>query len=187
MKTFQSSISVLAALLLCACASQLTGEDEYRQTVFLKYNLRYDMNRKTASCVNHQNGALVPAGSKITILGHDEKLITLQTEDGTTIRLQYRSNYTGMQPDKWIQQVTALSDPSGEWKNFTELERKGIRTGKALIGMRKKAVIVALGYPPAHKTPSLELDRWTYWSNRFVTFGVRFAGDKVIEVGGAGR
>ena len=39
--------------------------------------------------------------------------------------------------------------------------------------MTKNGVRIALGYPAAHRTPSLENNSWIYWHNRF--------GTKVIE------
>jgi hypothetical protein len=48
--------------------------------------------------------------------------------------------------------------------------------------MRKSAVIVALGYPPKHKTPSLEANQWRYWSSRFGSFLVHFQDDKVSQI-----
>jgi hypothetical protein len=155
--------------------------------VYLKYNLRYDGVRNSASCINYQNGLMVPAGSKVKIISYSSKVINIQIEAGLTIKMDYSPKFTGMSAEKWIAQVTSAKDPSPAWKKFTELEWKGIHGGKALDGMRKDAVVVALGYPSKHKTPSLELDRWLYWANRVATFGVIFSNDKVTDVGHAGR
>jgi hypothetical protein len=40
--------------------------------------------------------------------------------------------------------------------------------------MTKPGVVFALGYPPPHVTPSLEADRWTYWTNRFNKLAILF-------------
>jgi hypothetical protein len=40
--------------------------------------------------------------------------------------------------------------------------------------MSRKGVMVALGYPAAHRTPSLDSNSWTYWTNRFKTIVVEF-------------
>lgn len=65
---------------------------------------------------------------------------------------------------------------------FNALEKKNINKGTVEKGMRKSAVIVAIGYPPATRTASLESDAWTYWSNRFNTFIVHFENDKVSRI-----
>ena len=48
--------------------------------------------------------------------------------------------------------------------------------------MTKAQVLMAIGYPPAHETPSLDSPQWTYWRNRWDRFQVFFDGDKVARV-----
>ena len=48
--------------------------------------------------------------------------------------------------------------------------------------MNREQVLMSLGYPPAHRTPSLDGPTWTYWANRFATFMVHFDGDRVARV-----
>jgi len=43
-------------------------------------------------------------------------------------------------------------------------------------------VLMSLGYPPVHRTPSLDAPQWTYWENRWVSYVVYFDGDKVSRV-----
>jgi hypothetical protein len=45
--------------------------------------------------------------------------------------------------------------------------------------MTKQDVIASVGYPPAHKTPSLDGNEWRYWENRFGTILVTFKDGKV--------
>jgi hypothetical protein len=65
---------------------------------------------------------------------------------------------------------------------FSDQERDLILRGEAGVGMSREAVIMALGYPPSHKTPSLEGEVWTYWRNRFSTFVVEFGNGKVVRI-----
>jgi len=47
---------------------------------------------------------------------------------------------------------------------FTPEEQKNIKANKAVVGMSKEAVILAIGYPPAHVTPDWKsMDDWKYW------------------------
>jgi hypothetical protein len=48
--------------------------------------------------------------------------------------------------------------------------------------MTRDQVLMSLGYPPAHRTPSLSASTWTYWQNRWVTMVVAFEGDRVSRV-----
>lgn len=54
--------------------------------------------------------------------------------------------------------------------------------GQVKVGMRKSAVVVAMGYPPKHKTPNLEANQWQYWMNRFNTILVLFENDRVTLI-----
>jgi hypothetical protein len=47
--------------------------------------------------------------------------------------------------------------------------------------MTKEQVLMTRGYPPRHRTPSLEGNRWVYWSSRVVQLTVVFDGDVLIE------
>jgi hypothetical protein len=67
-------------------------------------------------------------------------------------------------------------------KQFTALERKHIKSGTVTKGMRKKAVTVAIGYPPITETMSLDVDTWVYWSHRFNRFNVNFNNGKVSNI-----
>jgi hypothetical protein len=66
--------------------------------------------------------------------------------------------------------------------NLSEIDRKGIKNGEVYEGMSRQGVIYAIGYPPSHETPKLELDTWKYWKNRFDTMNVHFEGDKVSSI-----
>jgi outer membrane protein assembly factor BamE (lipoprotein component of BamABCDE complex) len=49
--------------------------------------------------------------------------------------------------------------------------------------MTKDGVRIALGYPAAHQTPSLNENTWVYWTNRFKSFKIEFdANGKVTKI-----
>ncbi|NOZ87810.1 MAG: hypothetical protein GXP49_16425 [Deltaproteobacteria bacterium] len=151
--------------------------------MFLRYNLRFQHGGK-ASCVNYLTGKMIPAGTRIKILKVTNKEITFMTSEGQKIRLRFVQKWAGKKAAQWIQTVMSQNDPRTEWSDFTSLERQGISQGKAIVGMRKKAVLVALGWPPAHRTKSLDSNRWTYWRTRFGTIVVHFENGRVSSIGG---
>ena len=57
---------------------------------------------------------------------------------------------------------------------MTAEEKDGIRRGTPVLGMSKKEVIVAFGYPPTHETPSLKTNKWKYWLNVVGTLTICF-------------
>jgi hypothetical protein len=58
-----------------------------------------------------------------------------------------------------------------------------IEQGTVEPGMTKADVIMALNYPPASRTPSLDAPEWHYWRTRWNEYVVAFDGDRVSRVG----
>ena len=77
-----------------------------------------------------------------------------------------------------------LPKPGKDKKQAAAAERTRRLIEEATVepGMTKNEVVMALGYPPVHRTPSLSAPMWTYWANRWATFEVYFDGDKVARV-----
>lgn len=58
-------------------------------------------------------------------------------------------------------------------KNFDALtdgmslsEKTAIKTGIIVDGMSKEAVLASYGPPPEHATPSIDNNKWKYWTNK---------------------
>ena len=78
---------------------------------------------------------------------------------------------TGSRQRLWLGQVEKLSPEIAG----------SIRSGQPLRGMTKEQVLMARGYPPGHETPSLDGDRWTYWSSRLVKHTLVFTDGRLSE------
>lgn len=48
-------------------------------------------------------------------------------------------------------------------------------------GMRKEAVLMAYGYPPDHRTPSLDGDTWVYFKGLYVPFTLQFENGLTVK------
>jgi hypothetical protein len=86
----------------------------------------------------------------------------------------------------YFKQYFSEENPLGEggpFQNISADEQTNIKKGKIAVGMSKAAVLMAYGYPPGHKTPSLEGDEWIYWKDRFVNEPVYFKDNKVSQIG----
>jgi hypothetical protein len=57
-----------------------------------------------------------------------------------------------------------------------------IEQGTVEPGMTRADVLMALNYPPASRTPSLDASEWHYWHNRWKEYVVVFDGDRVARV-----
>jgi outer membrane protein assembly factor BamE (lipoprotein component of BamABCDE complex) len=74
------------------------------------------------------------------------------------------------------------SCPRTELAALPEVDRQGVKEGKARVGMTKRGVVLALGYPPPHATRSLDADRWIYWTNRMNRIAIVFRDGRVTGI-----
>ena len=99
---------------------------------------------------------------------------------GHELLIKHNEKYIGGDVFAAFDQIFAASKVN--LKQFSKTERAQIEKGEVVKGMRKKAVLAAIGYPPKHVTPSLKYDDWVYWQSKWNKFQVRFKDDRVVEV-----
>lgn len=170
---------VFVASLFC-----LTPVFAGQAVLYTKYNIhtqhkvsRFGKHVYRASYAGYvdpgEGHVIIPAGSKITVLKTNRKLFRFQVEkDSKVVDFQYHQPRMGMGVDEYIEKIT--SSKPVVLPRLSKKDKKGIAAGKALVGMSRPGVMVALGYPPTHRTPSLDASSWIYWANRFRTIGVDF-------------
>ena len=71
--------------------------------------------------------------------------------------------------------------PAEEIETLSDIDQAGIKAGRATKSMSRRGVIIAMGYPPPHVTPNLEMDQWMYWMNRFNRNALVFDEDGTLE------
>ncbi len=184
MKTWVKAFCFVAVFLLGTSAAAMAADVRYT-----KYNIHAQVKEgrlANASYANYTDpGAghvIVPAGSAITIDKKNRKGFEFTYgADGMRIRFECHSKRMGMGTDEYIELITSAQPVS--FSKLSKLDQKGMKEGKAYVGMTKAGILAALGYPAAHKTPSLDSATWIYWANRYRTLGVDFdASGKVAAV-----
>lgn len=171
-------------LLLSACQKPLKpdelpssiqiGSDYYTQFV-----IRYE--KGVHKTTNYRRGAFIPVNTKVRLAEITNKIIKVKLEPGGQ-ELEVR-NVIKHTNDDTIQAFEKLFGKNKvNLSGFTKLERENIKNGTVAKGMRKKAVLVAIGYPPQIETMSLDSDQWTYWSSRWNKFIVHFKNGKVDKI-----
>ena len=78
--------------------------------------------------------------------------------------------------------IEAVQVGVGDYYQATDDDRENIKNGTITPGMSKKAVLMAYGYPPTHKTPLLTSDIWYYWYSRPSKVIVYFKDDNVFQI-----
>jgi len=170
-------------------ASPLNGQ--YRYTCC---NIRYEKPEITD--VNYQTGAIIPYGTRVQIIEVEKNAVRFQPAGHPEITLVYRHGRKIYPFEQYLDRIFLADPPKGPAAvAAASSKKKGqapapaskfarqIEQGQVEPGMSKKDVLLALGYPPAHRTASLESPIWTYWRNRWETYMVYFDGDKVDRIG----
>jgi hypothetical protein len=148
-------------------------------TVYLKNNIHVYVQTSRrgekvyrASYANYDEPGpgheIIPVNTLVTLKTAGSfrgKEIRITTADGKLIHFEFNSRNMGMSPTDYFPLISSPEKTSLE--RFSPLERKGIKEGKAFVGMSKDAVRIALGYPAVHRTPSLDSDTWYYWRDRW--------------------
>ena len=143
-------------------------------------NLHPDEERRQLYSVNYQMVSVLPRCTPVTIDATSNKGIKF-TVVSSGRQYDYAFHDSMVEgPEKHLARYFGASCP--EPTGLNPLDMKGIETGIVSEGMTKQGVILALGYPPEHATPSPDRDQWIYWKNRWDRFVVRFADGIVVGV-----
>ena len=150
--------------------------------VYTLVNLHPDEPRQRLYSVNYQQSGLIPLCSKVKIESVETRKMTFRLLDSGR-EYEYLFHNSLRDPiAKHLDKVFGKKCDTASVEKMSEVDRKGVRSGTVLLGMTKRGVILAVGYPPEHATPSLDSDIWTYWKNRFGKMKVNFANGKVSEI-----
>lgn len=157
------------------------------ETRYLKYNVHTQVDRANVlkgSYANYTNPGdghiIIPAGTKINITKKAKRGIFFSHEfTGQEAFIEFHQGNMGMSMDAYIDLITSTSPVN--ISKLSATDQKGIKEGRAIIGMTRDGVMTALGYPAAHRTPDLKATRWIYWQNRFRTLAVDFGADGKVS------
>jgi hypothetical protein len=173
-------VSYLAALLLAGWnawsadgIAAIKGETYYTQ--FSLFHLK-----NVWLTTNYRKGVLVPVNTQVTFLKASSKEITVKLLDGGTLKIVNVERYSGVNVEGVFNRT--FEKEKVDLAKFSTAEKEDIMAGTVSVGMSKDAVIKALGYPPEHKTPNLEGNKWRYWKNRYGTMLVSFTDGKVSDI-----
>lgn len=148
------------------------------QILYTKFTLYYeDLRHRTT---NYRKGILVPVNTEVKYVKAKGQDIFVTLPNGQELKIENVEPFSGENIDGIFSRT--FGTEKVDLSQFTDEEKRAIALGEVEPGMRKSAVLVALGYPPKHKTPTLDSPEWRYWRNRFATFVVQFEGDKVLSI-----
>lgn len=173
------------SMLAVGCGGRSGQRFEAEGALYLKNNIHVQEHAHQeyrASYSNWtdpgKNHVLVPVNTPVTI-GSFRRGFSITTQAGHTILFEYDGKHMAMSSEQYINMITSRQPVPLE--RLSEVDRKGIKEGKAYPGMTKEGVRIALGYPATHRTPSLDSATWVYWTNRFKTIAVEFDEKGIVK------
>lgn len=152
-------------------------------TLYTCCNLRYEDD--WVSDGNYLTQPIIPAGSRIVVnrLG---RWVAYVLVDGREMRIGQDYNRKLVTTEAYHERLMLKDDPTARWADWAPLVRQAIEAGRAVKGMTREQVLVALGYPRADRNPSLEAARWVYTPNEEEDATVVFGEDgKVAAIEGS--
>jgi hypothetical protein len=154
-------------------------------TKYLKFNIHAfdngrDIKASYANWTNPGNGhLLIPVNTPIETGRWRRGFYFVTKDTGKKVLFEFHKKRMGMSVQDYIGLITSPEPVA--LSSFSEADLEGISEGKARVGMTKTGVMTALGYPAAHKTPSLVANTWIYWRNRFKTMAVEFDESGIVK------
>ncbi len=166
--------------LLTGCFATYEVKDTTGQSmmnsagVYTLVNLHPDMKRSRLYAVNYQLDSLMPLCTEVVLLKASKKVMVFKVKE-TGQEFSYYYHKAAREPlMNHLMHFFGRECKTDKVKSLSAIDQKGIKQGVALKGMTRDGVVLAMGIPPRHKTPSLDADSWRYWVNRFGTMQVNF-------------
>ena len=174
-------IASLAIAGLVLCAAPFAGAQELIEG-YTCCNLHYD--KEWISDANWLHAPMIPAGARIKVLSYESSRRANVEVDGKPLRVSM--DYGKEEPvEAFISKLVVKVSPKAKIDRYPEPVRAAIYSGKVIPGMTREQVLIAVGYPPTHKTPSLDSSVWQHWQSRAGRFEIRWdEHGKVREVVG---
>jgi len=152
-------------------------------------NLHYEAPE--ISDANYLRGTAIPLGTRVQILEVDKDRVKFAAPGHPTITLVVEHAGRTLTMDQYLDRLFVVDDPYGRLPKLppdpkeavtVDRRRRMIEDGTVEVGMSRAEVLMAIGYPPADRTPSLDAPTWTYWASPRDPFRVHFEGDAVSRV-----
>lgn len=179
-------LSVASVMLLSACKKQLNFADaappvsiDSSRIYYTQFSLFQEKNNYRTT--NYRKGILIPINTAVQLQAMNAKEAELRLVDsGQILTIENVPKHT---VDNMQTAFDKIAGPTKvDLRQFSANERDAILSGRVIKGMSRDAVIAAIGYPPQNQTPTLSMNDWTYWNNRFDRFIVHFKNDRVESI-----
>ena len=154
-------IPLLLIGFYCIGLSQLKAQDQKK---YLGYNLWFDNPREILS-LNNKEGKYLPAGLEVDQVKHGRNKIQFRVVklDQKFLVIFFPKYHRGVRFNEFLDELIQPKNFQQLTAGLTQFEIDNILAGTVSPGMSKRAVLIAYGPPPQHKTPNTAENTWYYW------------------------
>jgi hypothetical protein len=164
----------LMLLVLTGCTKSLSPDlvSQYQaRALYTCCNMHYEST--DISDANYYVGTMLPLGTRVQVEAALRGGATINA-DGRKLNLYHRYGTQQESFQQYLDKILVPEDPKAKLASYPQAVQAAIKDGRVEVGMTREQVVLSLGYPPTHRTPSTMANDWTYWYNRFVTYRVQF-------------
>ena len=149
----------VGSVLARAVAAPALAPKDLAQAAFTCCNLRYSGD--WIGDANSPDSPFVPAGSQIIVKDYGRYRANVLIE-GRAMRIGQDYGREQQTREQHIGKLVVKDDPKLRLATFDAQTQQAIRAGRVQLGMTREQVLMALSYPRADLTRSLDLPTWTY-------------------------
>ena len=170
------AFSMLFGLVGCRPRMHVQGADGI---VYTQTNMHAARNGQVSS-VNYTGTTRIPICTPVRIgrINARQMRFTNAQTGQRYVYVMHRSARTPI--DQHVQRYFGTGCP--DISTMSPEDQSGIQSGQVYQGMTKQGVIMAVGYPPEHRTQSLNEDVWRYWRTRMGSYEVYFSNGLVSGI-----
>lgn len=122
-----------------------------------------------------------PVGTALDFQSFDGRFfIFREPRQKVELRLEFVERHVQQSPESWFADNFSVKPVAPSASSASEKE--SIIKCQPYVGMSRKAVLQALGYPPRSLTPSLQADELKYEWKRFDRRSFLFKGDQLVQI-----
>lgn len=152
------------------------------EKVYNIVNLHPDEQNSRLYAVNYQLPSLLPRCTEINAkkLSRKKFIFEVPSRGKTYTYIYHKAAAEDF--SEHLKLYFATTCDTSIVNSMSKKDQEGIKLGRALIGMTREGVLLAMGRPPKHVNPVLDVYEWMYWRNKFARTAITF-NDKGIVTG----
>lgn len=180
------TLAFTQALLITGCSTKVSVQEVLQMPldarIYTNCNIWYE-DPDDISSLNYQKGKILPFGTEIEPIEADSKSLTFRDKaSGQKYCINVDSNFMMIPAEFYYRNILTIKNRNEIIDGIQPSVVEKISKGVIEEGMTRREVLLAYGYPVAHRTPSLKEDTWIFWTDKLSTLRVVFKGEKVVAI-----